>query len=82
MMSTRQSALATSQSLTSNDSSQTEEWEEAFERWEGRIMEMEISHTNAPDVDTLEYEFASQERQDELRADLQALIDEEKKNDE
>ena len=82
LMSTRQSALATSQSLASNDSSQTEEWEEAFERWEGRIMEMEISRNNAPDVDTLEYEFASQERQDELRADLQALIDEEKNNDE
>ena len=82
LMSTRQSALATNQSLASNDIAQSEEWEEAFERWEGRIMEMEISHSSVPEVDTLEYEFSSQERLDELRADLQSLIDEEDKNDE
>jgi len=74
LMSTRQSALSTSQSLSTADSSNPEDWNQAFDRWESRIAEMEINQEIVSPVDTLEYEFTSQERLDELRADLYALV--------
>ena len=77
LMSTRQSALATSQSLATANNDNAEDWDQAFDRWEGRIAEMEINQDISSPVDTLEYEFTSQERLDELRMDLHALVNEE-----
>jgi phage shock protein A len=81
LMSTRQSALATSQSLATSHHDIDDDWDQTFDRWESRIAEMEINENLGSQIDTLEYQFSSQERLDELRADLHELINEEKNHD-
>lgn len=56
-----------------------------FERWEGRILEAEMTSSSIDiDIDPLEQQFAREEQKAELRAELQALVannTQEKNND-
>lgn len=77
LMSTRESALATTQPLTSSSYEEKQDWELAFDRWEQHITEMEINQDLDVSIDTLEAQFSSKERLDELKADLHELLEEE-----
>ena len=81
LMSTRENALRSSRSLEHTSAAIAADSEQTFDRWQTRITEMEIGSAIDNPVDSLEHEFSSKEEIDELKLELDELMQEETRDE-
>lgn len=69
----RQSSAAVLKNIDSTSESNLKQMEKTFERWEANLCESEIFHDSDPLVDSLEQSYLNEEKQIELKKELEQI---------
>jgi phage shock protein A len=80
LMRTRQSTADAMRIFKSLEGCCDSDMDSTFEKWEVKVMEAELASGEIGDVDSLEQQFLAEEETSGLKAELDALLDDEEKS--
>lgn len=79
LMRARQSTSSALSATSGTDEEAAQMLEDTFDRWEINISQAEMAIDSQPEIDPIEREFTIREREEELRNELNAMLEQEEK---